>query len=207
MIIILFNTAFPSGAFDHGTSTGKNKIQIDLTWNPFNYFEYGQNYVVISYGITDKLDFHAYYVDHGNYNNGVDSYYFGLFYQFIDSKYLDLASAIGRRKMKNLTYYHIFFPQLLYNFKLKNNYSIGGSIVNVKKETEYLLKKNKIDWLAFDIAIFIPFTQLFKENKVIEELKMGIGLFSTGLNNNEIKSRLMPTYSIDIKLNLFKKSI
>ena len=104
MIIILFNIALPSGAFDNGTSTGKNKIQIDLTWNPFNYFEYGQNYVVISYGITDKLDFHSYYVDHVNYNNGVDSYYYGLLYQFINSKYLDLASAIGKRKMKNLTY-------------------------------------------------------------------------------------------------------
>ena len=87
LIIILFNSTSASGAFDHGTSTGKNKIQIDLTWNPFNYFDYGQNYVVIGYGITNKMDFHAYYADHGNYNNGVDSYYYGLFYQFIDSKY------------------------------------------------------------------------------------------------------------------------
>ena len=58
----------------------KNKIQIDLTWNPFNYFEYGQSYVVFGYGITNKIDLHSYYADHSNYNSGVDSYYYGLFY-------------------------------------------------------------------------------------------------------------------------------
>ena len=45
-----------SGGFDNGTSTGKGKIQLDLTWNPFNYFKDGQSYIVFNYGISDKLD-------------------------------------------------------------------------------------------------------------------------------------------------------
>ena len=114
-LILFVNTVWSSGGYDHGTSTGKSKLQIDLTWNPFNYFENGQSYIVIGYGITNRLDIHGYYCDHSNYNNGVDSYYYGLFFQFLDSKYLDLATAFGKRKMTNLEYDHFFFPQLLYN--------------------------------------------------------------------------------------------
>ena len=81
-ILILYLFVYPlfsSGAYDHGTSTGKGKLQIDLTWNPFNYFKNGQSYVVLGYGLTNKLDLHGYYSDHGNYNNGVNSYYYGIF--------------------------------------------------------------------------------------------------------------------------------
>ena len=193
-----------SGAFDNGTSTGKDKIQFDLTWNPFNYFKYGQNYIVISYGLTNSIDLHAYYADHSNYNNGVDSYYYGIFYQFLDSKYLDLATAIGKRKMMDLDYGHFFFPQLLYNIKLIKNYSIGGSIVIVQKDINQLLKITSTDWLAFDIAIFFPLTKYFKKYKNIEEVKIAIGAFRTGLGNKILEnSPQMPTYSLDIKFKPF----
>ena len=69
------NSTLASGAFDHGTSTGKGKLQLDLTLNPFNYFKYGQNYIVANYGITDKFDLHSYYANHPNFLDGTNSYY------------------------------------------------------------------------------------------------------------------------------------
>ena len=52
-----------SGGYDNGTATGKGKLGLDLTWNPFNYFPQGQSYIVLSYGFTDKFDFHSYYFE------------------------------------------------------------------------------------------------------------------------------------------------
>jgi hypothetical protein len=206
VILILFvGLLWASGGYDHGTSTGKGKLQIDLTWNPFNYFENGQSYIVIGYGITKRLDIHGYYCDHGNYHNGVDSYYYGIFYQFLDSKYLDLATAFGKRKMMDLDYGHFFFPQLLYNVKLYNGFSLGGSFVNIKNDTVSLLKKTKTDWSTIDIAFFIPLTRYFKKSRTIEEVKIGIGTFRTGLGNDITPSLFMPTYSIDIKFKRFYK--
>ena len=204
--VLFVSMVWASGGYDNGTSTGKGKLQIDLTWNPFNYFEYGQSYIVFGYGITNKLDIHGYYCDHGNYHNGVDSYYYGIFYQFLDSKFLDLATAVGRRKMMDLDYGHFFFPQLLYNVKLYNDFSLGGSIVNIKKDTDPPLKKTKTNWLAIDIAFFIPLTRYFKKSRTVEEIKLGIGMFKTGLGENLTSSSFMPTYSLDIKFKSFYKS-
>lgn len=203
--ILLFsiNIVFCSGGFDHGTSTGKDKLQIDLTWNPFNLFKNGQSYVVLGYGITDKLDLHAYYCDHGNYNNGVKSYYLGIFYQFLDSRLIDLATAFGRRKMMDLNHGHFFFPQLLFNIKIKNNYSIGGSIVNIKIDNENLIKESNTDWRAIDVALFIPLTRYFEKYKNVDEVKLGIGTFKTGLGKVQSETPYMPTYSIDIKLKRY----
>ena len=53
-----------------------------------------------------------------------------------------------KRKMADLDYNHIFFPQLLYNAKLGNNYTIGGSIVKVNKE----IKSQKLSNLALSIV-------------------------------------------------------
>ena len=194
-----------SGGYDHGTSTGKGKIQMDLTWNPCNYFKNGQSYVVFGYGITNKIDLHGYYADHGNYHNGVDSYYYGIFYQFLDSKYLDLATALGKRKMMDLEYGHFFFPQFLYNVKLYNDFSIGGSFVYVKKDTKALLQKTKTAWYTIDIAFFIPLTKYFKRSKTIEEVKIGIGTFQTALDSDLKSTSNMPTYSVDIKFKRFYK--
>ena len=201
--VLFYINVWASGGYDHGTSTGKGKLQIDLTWNPFNYFENGQSYIVIGYGMTNRLDIHGYYCDHGNYHNGVDSYYYGIFYQFLESKYLDLATALGKRKMMDLEYGHFFFPQLLYNVKLYNGFSLGGSFVNIKNDTVSLLKKTKTDWSTIDIAFFIPLTRYFKKSRTIEEVKIGIGTFRTGLGNDMLPSPFMPTYSIDIKFKRF----
>ena len=96
IIIVLFlNETFASGAFDHGTSTGKNLFEIDLTWNPFNYFKNGQSYVVVGYGITNKIDFHGYYSVH---QENFSTLYNGFFFQFYESNKLDLATAVGIRK-------------------------------------------------------------------------------------------------------------
>ena len=201
--ILFICLLWSSGGYDHGTSTGKGKLQMDLTWNPFNYFKYGQSYVVFGYGITNKIDLHGYYADHGNYKNGVDSYYYGIYYQFLDSQYLDLATAFGKRKMMDLEYSHFFFPQLLYNLKLYGGFSLGGSFVSVKKDTEPIIKKTKTDWSIIDIAFFIPLTKYLKNSKTIEEVKIGIGFFRTGLGRNLKTSKYMPTYSLDIKFKRF----
>ena len=202
VILILFaHLLCASGGYDHGTSTGKGKLQIDLTWNPFNYFENGQSYMVFGYGITNKIDLHGYYADHGNYNDGVDSYYYGIFFQFLDSKYLDLATAIGKRKMMHLDYSHIFFPQVLYNIKLGKGYTIGGSLVTVRNDIKTPVNNKKNEWLTFDIALFIPLTKYIPEKTIIEEIKLGIGTFTYGLYQENNSTLYAPTYSIDIKLN------
>ena len=199
-LVLFVSMVLASGGYDHGTATGKGKLQLDLTWNPFNIFENGQSYVVFGYGITNKIDLHGYYADHGNYHNGVNSYYYGIFYQFLDSKYLDLATALGKRKMMDLKYSHIFFPQILYNIKLGKDFTIGGSLVSVGTESESLFAKKENKWLTFDIALFIPITRYIPKTKIIEEIKVGIGTF----NNRLYKKNpliYLPTYSIDIKFN------
>tara|TARA_B100000586_G_scaffold148419_1_gene107825 strand:+ start:617 stop:1246 length:630 start_codon:yes stop_codon:yes gene_type:complete len=205
LIIFLFNAKLlASGAFDHGTATGKGKLQIDLTWNPFNYFENGQSYAVISYGIKDRIDLHVYYADHGNYKNGVDSYYYGILFQFLDSRHVDLATAIGKRKMNNLNYSHFFFPQLLYNYKIYDGYTIGGSFVRIQKDTEKLMKNMSEDWFAIDIALFIPLKRYFLKYNKIDDVKLGIGVFRTGIKGLLQKTTYMPTYSLDIKFKINK---
>ena len=204
-LLLIVCMMWASGGYDHGTSTGKGKLQIDLTWNPCNYFKNGQSYVVLGYGITNKIDLHGYYADHGNYHNGVDSYYYGIFYQFLDSKYLDLATAIGKRKMMNLDYSHFFFPQILYNINLGNGYTIGGSFVSVKKDTNPIMQRTKTDWFAIDIAFFIPLTRYFKRSRTIEEVKIGIGAFKTPIGIDLEPPSYMPTYSVDIKFKRFYK--
>ena len=59
----------------------------------------------------------------------------------MDSQYLDLATAIGRRRIKDLSYSHIFFPQVLFNLKLGRGYTIGGSLVSVKADSKSPLIK------------------------------------------------------------------
>ena len=197
--LILVGIAYTSGGFDHGTSTGKGQLQLDFTWNPFNYFQNGQSYIVLGYGINKNLDIHAYITDHVGDRKIIDSYYYGLFYQFIDFKSLDLATAIGRRKIVSKKYYHIFFPQLFYNFKFKNDFSIGGSIVKVQKESKNIFKKTNDSWHTFDIALFIPITSLFSKYKKIDNVKLGIGLFKTEFLKTRNNTPFLPTYSLDIK--------
>ena len=100
-LLISFSTIFATGGYDHGTSAGKGNLDLSLTWNPFNYFEQGQSYAVIGYGLTDRLDIHAYYSYMKELKNS--NYYGGLFYQLLNSKYFDLSTAIGMRAFKDNT--------------------------------------------------------------------------------------------------------
>ena len=88
LICLIFSVAtlFGSGGYDHGTSAGKGNWDISLTWNPFNYFKQGQSYVVLGYGITDRLDIQGYYSNTYREN---DNFYGGIFYQFFESSQAD----------------------------------------------------------------------------------------------------------------------
>ena len=105
--------------------------------------------------------------------------------------------------MSDLNYSHMFFPQLLYNFKFYNEYTLGGSIVAVKKEYNNLFKKNENNWYTIDIALFIPLTKFLTSYKRVEELKIGIGVFITDIDSNASKPSYLPTYSIDTKFKIF----
>jgi len=198
LIMILFlNLIFASGAFDHGTSTGRNLIEIDLTWNPFNYFKNGQSYVVFSYGLTEKIDFHTYYSIHQEKFN---TFYNGILFQFFKSEKLNLSTAIGIRKNLKTNDSNIFLPQLLYTIKLKNKINIGGSFVNILQEKEIHLNSIPI---ACDIGIYFPLKKkYFQKFKNIKEIKLCVSLFNPVTNTLIEKSKFIPTYSIDIK---FKK--
>ena len=118
-----------SGGYDHGTSAGKGNWDISLTWNPFNYFEQGQSYIVLGYGLTKRLDIHGYY---SATHNGGDNYYGGLSYQFLNTPFLDLSTAVGMRAYRNIRNLHLFLPQLLYTMKLSDRIRIGGSLVDIR---------------------------------------------------------------------------
>ena len=185
-ILFFSSLLFASGGFDNGTSNGKGKFQIDLTINPFNKIKFGQSYTVLSYGLTNKLDFHGYFSNHAN---GENSWYLGIFYQFIKLKKIDLATAIGFRRKLGKDWTHIFAPQLLYTFHINEKISLGGSIVNVKNINE------KVNYgQSIDIGIFYKFEY---QTKIIESVSMGIGGFHPVTWNP--KQYFLPTYSIDFK--------
>ena len=174
-----------SGGFDHGTITGKNKLQIDLTLNPFDMIKYGQTYIVLSYGISEKLDVHGYF---SHESTDVNQFYYGLMKQFKQTTLLDLSTAIGLRH--RLKQKDIFFPQFLYTIKL-NNFNIGGSIVAVSD-----LTNKQFYGLTYDIAFFLPLKKLTKYIPLSEKIELGIGAFKN------LSNKLYPTYSFDIKFNL-----
>ena len=197
-LIILFLAVvplFPSGGYDHGTATGRGLLELDFTWNPFNMFEQGQSYVVLGYGLKDRLDIHGYYSIH---TEGFHTYYAGLFYQFLRSEKIDLATAAGTRingANKNID---LFFPQFLYTIKLKNEYSVGGSFVNIMSHLDQYVESMS---LAMDVALFIPLNRYLSLPSFIKDLKLGIGLFNPVTNRMIDAGKFIPTYSIDIKFN------
>ena len=74
LLIVILNKINASGAYDKGTSAGKGNWEVNLTINPFNLISYGQNYGIISYGLSDKIDIVSYYAEH---KTGLKSLYFG----------------------------------------------------------------------------------------------------------------------------------
>ena len=184
---------FPSGGYDHGTATGKGLLELDFTWNPFNIFEQGQSYVVLGYGLTDRLDIHGYYSIH---TEGFHTYYAGLFYQFLRSEKVDLATAVGMRINRKNKKRDLFLPQLLYTIKLKDGYSVGGSFVNIMGNVNQFAETML---LAIDIAFFIPLNRYLPLPNSVKDLKLGVGLFNPVTNSSVDPGEFIPTYSIDIK--------
>lgn len=196
-LVLLSTSVFGSGAYDHGTATGKGKLQIDLTLNPFNSLEFGQTYAVFGYGLTNRLDIQGYIA---NQTSGENNYYIGVFYQFLNFEYLDLATAIGVRQYIDSPAKHLFFPQLLYNIKFNSDFSLGGSIVTIQDLKEGKLKKRGT---ALDIALLIPLTSLVRLPDFIEEFKLAIGAFKPGIDKPDF-GKYLPTYSLNFKINLKK---
>ena len=187
---------FPSGGYDHGTSTGKGLWELDFTWNPFNLFEQGQSYIVFGYGVTERMDVHGYYSIH---TEGFHTYYAGLFFQFLRSEKVDLATAAGMRINGENNNNDLFFPQLLYTIKLKDGYSVGGSFVNIVSEVNQSVESMP---LAMDVALFIPLSRYLSLPDTVKDLKLGIGLFNPVTNSMIEPGEFIPTYSIDIKFGI-----
>ena len=186
LLIVFINIVFASGAYDNGTSTGKGQFQIDFTWNPFDRFYFGQSYAVISYGLTQNLDLHGYISHHPeNYQ----SWYGGLFYQFLDLKRLHLATALGIRRRFDKEWTHLFAPQLLYTGFITERLYFGGSFVSVKK-----IDKMKSLGTAVDVGVFY---QLEFETKFIESISIGFGGFHPA--TWAPSTYFLPTYSVDFK--------
>jgi hypothetical protein len=186
--------ATASGGYDNGTATGKSKLGLDLTWNPFNYFPGGQSYVVLSYGFSDKFDFHSYY---SHPASGSDNYYLGLFYQFYKNKYLDLATAVGVRQYRPEYQKHLFAPQLLYTLYVYKGLRLGGSVVNIRD----IDRNNKLIGTTVDIALIIP---LFKSDSIngrVNSVDFCIGAFRPILWE-PYNLDWHPTYSFNIKLKI-----
>ena len=196
-ILIIFSIAvvplFPSGGYDHGTSTGKGLLELAFTWNPFNMFEQGQSYVVFGYGLTERMDFHGYYSIHAE---GFHTYYAGMFYQFLRSEKIHLATAVGTRINRENKNSDLFFPQLLYTIKLKDGYSVGGSFVNIMSDENQSVESIR---LALDVAFIIPLNRYLPLTDTVKDLKLSIGLFNPVTNSTVDPGKFIPTYSIDIK--------
>ena len=202
-LYLFFSIVFASGGYDHGTAAGKGNWDISLTWNPFNYFDQGQSYAVLGYGLTHRLDIHGYY----SYTHiGNNNYYGGFSYQFYKSKRLDLSTAIGIRKYRNEKTTHLFLPQLLYTVRVTNRIGIGGSWVKIKDKSGSLFDKSTRDkdtstgsvkgklGVAKDVFLMV---------KIYESEKYKIDITSGGFNPVlwEPKDEdWYPTYSIDIKI-------
>jgi len=186
---------YASGAFDRGTAAGKGNFELNLTINPFNLVSYGQNYGVLSYGIHDRVDIVSYYSMH---KNGTQSYYFGGFYQFLKNNNLDLGTGVGIRKTIG-NGNDLFFPQLLYNIKLSNNFTIGGSYVQVFDIEEKLKNKGS----TIDVTFYTPLATLKKISPKIIEAYIGIGIFKNTATYLR-KDNIYLQYSVDIIFN-FKK--
>lgn len=184
-IFLFISSLFGSGGFDNGTATGKGRFKFDFTWNPFNKIKFGQSYVVGSYGITDKFDFHGYL---STDNNNYTTYYAGLFYQFVNRKNIHLATAFGIRKKVNSKLTDAFVPQLLFTIPFSKKIDFGGSVVNV-----YDFKNNINKGVALDIGLYYKFKYT---TSYIDNISLGISAFHPATWST--KTFFVPTYSIDL---------
>ena len=185
-MILFISIIFGSGGYDHGTASGKGNWDVSLTWNPFNYFEQGQSYVVLGYGLTKRLDIHGYYS--ATHNNG-DNYYGGLSYQFLNTPFLDLSTAVGMRANTDNSNMHLFLPQLLYTVKLSGRVRVGGSFVDIRSQNLDTRKG-----VARDVFLMV---------NIFENIKYKIDITAGGFNPVLWEPKggdWHPTYSLDIKI-------
>ena len=185
-IILFISIIFASGGYDHGTSSGKGNWDISLTWNPFNYFEQGQSYVVLGYGLTKRLDIHGYY---SATHNGGDNYYGGFSYQFLNTPFLDLSTAVGMRAYTHNSNLHLFLPQLLYTVRLSERIGIGGSFVDIRSQ-----KLETSKGITSDVFLML---------NIYENEKYKINITAGGFNPVLWEPEYgdwVPTYSFDIKI-------
>ena len=88
------------------------------------------------------------FIDRKNQN-----YYSGFLYQFYQSKWLDLSTAVGIRKYSSKNTTHLFIPQLLYTIHLTEKVSIGGSFVDIRNYDSMIKKGTALD-VFFMFKIF-----------------------------------------------------
>ena len=186
LLLLLPICLIASGGYDNGTATGKEQFQIDLTWNPFDRIDFGQTYIVMSYGVSHRLDIHGYISHH---TGGYQTWYGGIFYQFLKTQRMDLATAVGIRRRFDENWTHIFAPQLLYTIHLNDRLNFGGSLVEVRGQNP----EGRIG-TAVDVGLFYRFK--YKSQK-IESISIGIGGFHPATWKPD--TYFLPTYSIDIK--------
>ncbi len=182
LLFILVGSLYATGGYDNGSAVGKGKLQLDFTLNPSDAIDYGQSYITWNYGVSNTLSFHG-YVSHEA--QGTNQIYYGLKYTFFQNNSWDLSTAFGFRNREDET--HSYLPQLLYTYKLPNEYDIGGSILDVYDITN---KKNL--GVTYDIALRIPFRLSFLQ-PYIESTKLALGAFRNS------SGKTYPTYSIDVK--------
>lgn len=186
-LIQITSIVFASSGYDIGRSAGKGNLDISLTWNPFNYYEQGQSYVIMGYGLNKRIDLQAYYSYSHLYS---DNYYGGILYQFYNSNNLYLSTAIGIRKYTNKNSTHFFIPQFLITKKINDTFSIGGSLVSIRESNNI----NKLLGTAKDLSLAV---KVFNNKKY--QVSISIGIFSPVLWKPETGD-WYPTYSIDLKI-------
>jgi hypothetical protein len=182
LVFILSNLTYATGGYDNGSPVGEGNLQLDFTLNPGDIVNYGQSYITWNYGLTDKIAFHGYASHEAT---GTNQVYYGLKYTFFQNDSWDLSTALGFRNREGET--HIYAPQLLYTYKLPNDYDIGGSILDV-----YDITDSENLGVTYDIALRIPFTFSFLQ-PYLESTKLALGAFRNA------SGKTYPTYSIDVK--------
>lgn len=180
--LLSLHILYATGGYDNGSPVGDGKLELDFTLNPGDIIDYGQSYITWNYGLSDTSSFHGYASHEAN---GVNQLYYGVKYTFFQNDSWDFSTALGFRNREDEI--HIYLPQLLYTYKLANNYDIGGSILNV-----YDLSDAENLGVTYDIALRIPFRLYFLKNHV-QSTKFALGAFRNA------SGRTYPTYSIDVK--------
>ena len=118
--------------FDTGTALDKGKLEADLCVNPFESISYGQSWVFLHYGLGNKYELHGYFSKHGaiqNWSNSNYEGYIGILKQWLEWKYLDLATVVGVRKVITTSANaSLIGPGVLYTFKISNLFRVAGHL-------------------------------------------------------------------------------